>query len=92
MPKAGNSNDHVQKREDEIARILEAREQVERIRALGVVLRRRHAITTEYFSDLNDSLDCIVAALLLGKQNTAALRRLGTREEMTSCHTRRYES
>lgn len=45
MPKLGVSTEWLETREDEIARILTAREHVERIRALGRVLAQRRAIT-----------------------------------------------
>jgi hypothetical protein len=77
MPKLGVSTEWLETREDEIARILTAREHVERIRALGRVLAQRRAITPAYAADLNDSLDYIVAALLIGKRNTATLRGVG---------------
>jgi hypothetical protein len=77
MPHNGVSSEWTQAREDEIARFLTAREQVERLRTLGNVLALRHSITPAYHADYDDTLDFILAALLVGKRNTAMLRGCG---------------
>lgn len=74
MPKPGVSTDSLADLENDIARILTAREHVERLRALGRVLVQRNVITPAYAADLGDSLDYIIGALLTGKRNTARLR------------------
>lgn len=76
MPRDGVSTDWIQTREDEIARLTTAKdEHLDRIRDLAALLRRRRFITEPYYRDLRDSLDFIACALLLGKRNTARLRR-----------------
>lgn len=74
MPTTGVSSEWIADLEDDIARILTARDQVEQWRQLGELLRRRDLITPAYYSDLRDSLDSVTAALLIGKKNTARLR------------------
>jgi hypothetical protein len=76
MPHDGVSTDWIQERENDIARITAAKdEHLDRIRDLADILRRRRFITERYCRDLRDSLDFIACALLIGKRNTARLRR-----------------
>jgi hypothetical protein len=81
MPTLGVSTEWIETLEDEIAQMLTARDNVERVRALGELLRRLNLISTAYYRDLRDSLDYIAAALLAGKRNTARLRNGGRHHE-----------
>ena len=75
MPASGVSSEWVQEREDEIARLIAAKdEHLDNLRQLAELLRRRQFVTETYYRDLRDSLDYIAGALLIGKRNTAALR------------------
>ena len=74
VPLDGISTDWIENREDEIAAFLIARDQVDALRRLLNLLHRRHMITDAYYQDARDALDCIAAALLTGKKNTALLR------------------
>ena len=75
MPSAGISSEWVQEREDEIARLISAKdEHLDNLRQLADLLRKRRFVTDAYYRDLRDSLDYIAGALLIGKRNTAALR------------------
>jgi hypothetical protein len=69
----------VEAREDELARLIIANEQVGKLRALANILRERGVVTPSYYHDMLDSLDYIAAALQTGKRNTAKLRN-GDRE------------
>lgn len=80
MPHPGISTEALETLEDEIAQMLTARDQVEQIRRLGELLRRRNLITAAYYRDLRDSCDYIAAALLTAKHNTARLRNGGRYE------------
>lgn len=76
MPHDGVSSDWIQERENEIARLIAAKdEHLDRIRDLADILRRRRFITERYYHELRDTLDFIACALLIGKRNTARLRR-----------------
>lgn len=75
MPATGVSSEWVQEREDEIARLIAAKdEHLDALRDLADLLRRRQFVTDAYYHDLRDSLDYIAGALLIGKRNTATLR------------------
>lgn len=75
MPASGVSSEWVQEREDEIARLISAKdEHLDQLRQLADLLRRRQFVTESYYRDLRDSLDYIAGALLVGKRNTATLR------------------
>lgn len=75
MPASGVSSEWVQEREDEIARLISAKdEHLDHLRQLAELLHRRQFVTDSYYRDLRDSLDCIAGALLIGKRNTAQLR------------------
>jgi hypothetical protein len=72
------SNEYVEAKEDEIARLIVAGEHVDKLRSLAETLRRRGMITSAYYQDVRDTLTFIDGALLVGKQNTAALRNMRT--------------
>lgn len=75
MPASGVSSEWVQDREDELARLISAKdEHLDQLRQLADLLRRRQFVTESYYRDLRDSLDYIAGALLVGKRNTATLR------------------
>ncbi len=75
MPEAGISSEWLQAREDEIARLIVAKdEHLDRLRIVADLLRQRHFVSEAYYHDLRDSLDFIASALLIGKRNTATLR------------------
>lgn len=75
MPNPGASSDHLNRLEDDIAVFLTARDHLDRLQQLIDLLKQRRHITPAYHADARDSLDHIAHALLLGKHNTAALRR-----------------
>lgn len=77
MPHAGVSTEFVQRCEDDAATFILAGEQLDGLRTLAQVLRQRQMITDTYYQDMHDALDYIGGALLLGKRNTARLRRAG---------------
>lgn len=68
------SNEYIETKEDEIARLIVAGEHVDKLRGLAETLRRRGMITSAYYQDMRDTLTFIDGALLVGKQNTATLR------------------
>lgn len=68
------SDEYIEVREDEIARLITASEHVDKLRTLAELLRKRGMITVSYYNDLRDTLTYIDGALLIGKQNTATLR------------------
>lgn len=70
------SNEYIEAKEDEIARLITASEHVDKLRALADTLHRRGFVTTAYYRDLRDSLTFIDGALLTGKMNTAQLRNM----------------
>lgn len=75
MPADGNSSEWLQQREDEIARLIAAKdEHLDQLRSLAELLRARRFVSDAYYHDMRDSLDYIAGALLIGKRNTAALR------------------
>ena len=75
MPNGGVSSEWVQEREDEIARLIAAKdEHLDHLHALADLLRQRRFISDAYYHDMRDSLDFIAGALLIGKRNTATLR------------------
>lgn len=76
MPHDGSNSDWIAERENEIARFLTARDQVDSLRRLLDLFYRRKMMTHAYYQDARDALDCIAAALLVGKKNTALLRNL----------------
>lgn len=76
-PLNGVSSEYVQDREDEMAVLITACDQVDSLRSLGIALRRRDMITEAYYRDLRDTLDCIATALTIARRNTAMLRRGG---------------
>jgi hypothetical protein len=81
MPQLGISSDWLADREDDIARLIEAKDKhLYGVRVLAELLHKRGHITPAYYSDLCDSLDAIGTALLVGKHNTARLRNWGERE------------
>jgi hypothetical protein len=67
--------EEIEYREDEISRFITACEHVDRLRQLADILHRRNLVTPAYYHDVRDSITYIDGALLLGKQNTATLRR-----------------
>lgn len=76
MPREGISTEWLEAREDDIAQILTAQEHVRRMRRMVEVLTERQMITWQYALDAYDSLDYIGGALLVGKINTAKLRKV----------------
>lgn len=76
-PTNGVSSEYIHDREDDMAVLITACDQVDSLRSLGIALRRRDMITEAYYRDLRDTLDCIAAALAIARRNTAMLRRGG---------------
>ena len=75
MPSDGISSAWVQDREDEIARLICAKdEHLDHLRQLAELLHQRRFVSDAYYRDVRDSLDYIAGALLIGKRNTAVLR------------------
>jgi hypothetical protein len=77
MPHMGVSTEWVEEREDEMARLINACDQLDRLRTLGHVLYQREMVTESYYRDYRDSLDCIASALTIARRNTAILRNGG---------------
>jgi hypothetical protein len=50
-------------------------DQLDRLRAFGLALRQRGAITEPTYRDYRDTCDCIAAGLMIGRRNTARLRK-----------------
>ena len=66
MPASGVSSEWVQEREDEIARLISAKdEHLDQLRQLADLLRRRQFVTESYYRDLRDSLDYIAGTATL---------------------------
>lgn len=61
-------------RMDEIARFITAIEFMDKLRDMAHTMHKHNRITEAYYYDLRDTLIYIDGTLLLGKQNTAALR------------------
>lgn len=72
---SGVSDKWIGAREDEIATFIAAREHLDGLRQMAAILRRRDMITDAYYQDIRDSLDYIGNAVLIGKRNTACLRK-----------------
>jgi hypothetical protein len=70
----GVSIEWIEAKEDEIARMIIASEQVQKLRTLAGMLRSRGMVSNAYYHDMLDSLDYIAGALQTGKRNTAQLR------------------
>lgn len=65
----------VQDREDDIARIIRAKdEHLDRLRTVADLMLQRRFVSEAYYHDMRDSLDYIASALLVAKRNTATLR------------------
>ena len=71
----GVSDEWIGAREDEIAILITATEHLDRLRQMAAILRRRDMITDAYYQDIRDSVDYISNAVLIGKRNTANLRK-----------------
>lgn len=70
----GTSLEWIELKEDEIAQMITAREQVDQLRRLLEMLQMRGALSPALYNDSKDSLDHIAGALLIGKRNTGILR------------------
>lgn len=75
MPNMGASTEFVQQREDEMAALIDACDEVDKFRALGRILAKKKVFTPAYYRDYRDGLDKIARALHVGRKNTAARRR-----------------
>lgn len=76
MPRDGVSSEWVGDKENEIAKFLVARDQVDALYRLIDLLHQRHMLTDAYYHDARDALDYIACMLLTGKKNTVLLRDL----------------
>lgn len=77
MPrKAEITEEYGEMMEDEIAVMLEAKENIKDFEALTLLLYQKEAINLEVYDKYVYKLDRIRMALLLGKRNTATLRRM----------------
>lgn len=77
MPQNGTSSEFVQRCEDEMAVLITACDQVDRLRTFGAVLRQRGMVTPTAYRDYRDSCDYVANALMIGRRNTGRLRRGG---------------
>lgn len=75
MPTNGISSDWLADLDDDMAQIITAQEQLNKLRHLIDYLVRRNQLRPAYGRDCQDAIDHIAGALLTGKQNTAKLRR-----------------
>ena len=69
-----SDREYTEMREDEIARLITAREEVGKLRKLADVLCKRGAIEPDYYHDMRNTLTIVDSALLLGKHAVATLR------------------
>lgn len=75
----GVSTEYIEAREDEIARMLTAGDDVDELRHVLRLMRKRGLITPALYDECKERLDRIAGALLQGKHNTATLRNGGGR-------------
>ncbi len=75
MPQNRTSSEFVQRCEDEMAVLITACDQVDKLRTFGVVLQQRGMVTPATYRDYRDSLDYVAHALMIGRRNTGQLRR-----------------
>lgn len=75
MPLAqGVSLEWIEQKEDEIARMITAAEQVDELRIVARLLLERGFVTQAHYNRLRAALDGIATALQMGKHNTSTLR------------------
>lgn len=75
MPKPGHSIEATQELEDDTARLLNADDQVDQLRAFGLAAYQQGKITHETYRNYREACDIVASGLLIGKRNTARLRR-----------------
>ena len=78
MPRAGTSVKFIQQCEDDMAVLLTARDQLETLQLIAVLLHKNGRITQSTYHDIRDGCDYIVRALAIARRNTGRLRREGT--------------
>ena len=76
MPKPGHSCEDTQNLEDDTAELLDGEEYADWLRAFGLLLHQRGAITDETYRHYRRACKGVERSIEIGRRNTARLRRV----------------